>query len=180
MEGIVAQRYAASLFEVGVEQNCLDTLLEEMTGLNQIFSENEELLKLLHTPTISKEEKIKMLENIFGGKVSQYVLNFLKIMTEKDRIGQFFGVYRQFRQLYNEKNNIQEITAITAIPLSGALFDKLKEKLEQVTGKQVILQNQVDASILGGVIIKMQNDQIDASVKARLEDLKQHISAIIA
>ena len=121
-----------------------------------------------------------MVEDIFGGKVSQYVLNFLKIMTEKDCMDQFFGVYSQFRQLYNEKNNIQEITAVTAIPLQGPLFDKLKEKLEQVTGKQVILSNQVDPSILGGVIIQMQNDQIDASVKARLEDLKQHISAIIA
>lgn len=68
---------------------------------------------------------------------------------------------------------------MTAIPLQGPLFDKLKEKLEQVTGKQVILTNQVDPSILGGVIIRMQDDQVDASVKTRLEDLKQHISAII-
>ncbi|PWL57215.1 MAG: F0F1 ATP synthase subunit delta [Oscillospiraceae bacterium] len=180
MEGIVAQRYAASLFEVGVEQNCLDSFLEEMTALNEVFTQNEELVKLLHTPTVSKEEKLELVENIFGGKVSQYVLNFLKIMTEKGRMDQIFGVYNQFKLLYNEEKNIQEITAVTAIPLQGPLFDKLKEKLEQVTGKQVILTNQVDPSILGGVIIRMQDDQVDASVKTRLEDLKQHISAIIA
>ena len=174
MEGIVAQRYAASLFEVGVEQNCLDSFLEEMTALNEVFTQNEELVKLLHTPTVSKEEKLEL------GKVSQYVLNFLKIMTEKGRMDQIFGVYNQFKLLYNKEKNIQEITAVTAIPLQGPLFDKLKEKLEQVTGKQVILTNQVDPSILGGVIIRMQDDQVDASVKTRLEDLKQHISAIIA
>ena len=89
-------------------------------------------------------------------------------------------MYNQFKLLYNKEKNIQEITAVTAIPLQGPLFDKLKEKLEQVTGKQVILTNQVDPSILGGVIIRMQDDQVDASVKTRLEDLKQHISAIIA
>ena len=68
MEGIVAQRYAASLFEVGVEQNCLDSFLEEMTALNEVFTQNEELVKLLHTPTVSKEEKLELVENIFGAK----------------------------------------------------------------------------------------------------------------
>lgn len=180
MEGLVATRYAKSLFEVGVEEKCLDTLLDEMMSLKTIFSENADMLKLLGTPVLPSEEKLKILGELFEGRVSVYVLNFLKILTEKHRIASFDDIAEQFRLLYNKKNNIQEVVAITAIPLSEGLFTKLKLKLEQITGKTVVLENRVAPDIMGGIIIKMENDQIDASVKNRIEELKQHISAIIA
>lgn len=180
MEELVAIRYATSLFEVGTEENCLDALLEETEALRDLFSQSDELLRVLGTPVVTSEEKTSLIDNALGNKVSKYMLNFLKILTEKHRIMQFEGIAKQFRLLYNQKNNIQDVVAVTAVPLSDKLSEKLKTKLEQITGKTIILDNKVNAEIMGGIILNMQGDQIDASVKGRIDELRQHISAIIA
>jgi|O1111metagenome_2_1110795.scaffolds.fasta_scaffold06315_2 F-type H+-transporting ATPase subunit delta len=180
MEGVAAQRYAASLFEVGVEENCLDTLWEELSALNDIFCQNPEFLKLLAAPILAHEEKARIIGSTFEGKVSVYALNFVRILADKGRIAQFSQVVAAFQKLYNKHNNIQDVTAVTAVPLKPELALKLQKRLEELTGKRIVLQNQVDPAILGGVVLKLDNDLIDDSVRARLEGLKKQLSATIA
>lgn len=181
MEGIIAQRYAQSLFELGAEFNIEEEILLNIRDINNIFSENEEFTSILSVPTITKEEKVQMLDKVFGNNaVNIYTLNFLKILAEKGRLNHFSEIVSFYGKLYNRKNNIKEVIAITAIPLNENMHNKLKSKLEDITGKKIVLHNNVDTSILGGIILKMDDDQLDGSVKGRLDKLKSSLNSQIA
>ncbi|MEG1621293.1 MAG: ATP synthase F1 subunit delta, partial [Oscillospiraceae bacterium] len=168
MEGIVAKRYALSLFDVAIEFNIQDEILSDIKAIKEIFLQNQDFFKIMTIPTITKGEKIKLLDNVFGDKINLYVLNFLKILVEKGRINHFNEIVTSFNKIYNTKNNIKEVVAITAIPLNDNLLLKLKSKLEEITGKKIVLFNEVDKSIMGGVVLKMEDDQLDGSIKGRL------------
>ncbi len=176
MEGIIAQRYAVSLFEVAKEEHIQDEILENIKFLQGIFKENYDFFRLMNIPTVPKEEKISLIDNVFNGNINIYVLNFLKILAEKGRINYFFEIASFFKKLYNKENNIKEVVAVTAVPLNENLKSKLINKLQEITGKRIIMQNETDASILGGVILKMEDDQFDGSVKGRLDNLKSVLS----
>lgn len=177
MEGIIAQRYAVSLFEVAQEFKITDEILEDLKSLKTVFRENEDFFKLLNIPTLSKEEKVSMLDKVFEGRINVYMLNFLKILCEKGRIPHFYEIASYYTKLYNKENNIKEVLAITAVPLSENLKTKLINKLAEITGSRILLENKVDPKILGGVVIKMDDNQFDSSVKGRLERLKSSLNA---
>ena len=180
MESLVAQRYAASLFEVGVEENCLEQLWQEISWLGELFSQNPQFLKLLAAPTLTQSEREQIIKSTLEGQLSAYAFNFVHILADKGRIASFSHIVTEFRKLYNKHNNIQDVVAITAVPLDERLANKLRLRLEELTGKTVVLENQVDASILGGVVLKIDNDLVDDSVRSRIEGLKKQLSAVIA
>jgi len=180
MNKLAAQRYAVSFFELANEENCLLECFDEIMSIGNIFSQNADLVKLLASPSVAKPEKASIIDSIFGGRISQYTLNFIKLLTDKGRIDCYSGIAEHFKQLYNEQKNIQEVTAITAVPLSDSLKQKLAAKLENITGKTIVLENKVDTGVLGGIMLKMANEQLDSTVKSRLDGLRHQISAIIA
>ena len=180
MEGIIAQRYAVSLFEVAKEEKIQDEILENVKFLEEIFKENNDFFRLMNIPTVAKEEKIQLIDKVFEGNINLYVLNFLKILAEKGRTNYFFEMASYFKKLYNKENNIKEAVAVTAIPLNDNLKTKLINKLQEITGKRIVMTNEVDPSILGGIVLKMEDDQLDGSVKGRLDKLKSALSSQIA
>lgn len=180
MEGIIAQRYAVSLFEVSQEFNIQNEILNDVKVVKQIFDDNSEFYKILCVPTINKSEKETLLNNIFNERLNIYTLNFLKILSDKGRINCYDEITSYFIKLYNDKNNIKEIVAVTAIPLSDDLAAKLKTKLCEITGKTIVLKNEVDKSLIGGVMLKIDDNQFDGTVKGRLNSLKKALSSQIA
>lgn len=121
-----------------------------------------------------------MIEKVFANQLSTSTFNFLKILVDKSRVAAFPQIADEFKNLLNAARNIKEVTAITASPLSEDLKAALIEKLQAITGSEIVLNHLVDSSLIGGILIKIGNEQIDGSVKSRLEGLKQDISAIIA
>ena len=97
----------------------------------------------------------------------------MKFLAENGTIAEFPGCADEFRRRYNKDHNIEEITAVTAIPLSEELFSQLKVKLESVTGKTVLLQNKVDASVLGGVRLEMEGTQLEGTVANQLASIRR-------
>ncbi len=112
--------------------------------------------------------------------IDGFLLNFLMLITEKRRIGLLYEMAESYKQQYYFEEGICEVTAITASPMDADLIEKLKEKMCSVTGKKVVLQTRVDPSILGGIVVKVDNKQIDTSVKTRLEELAQKLTQTIA
>jgi len=180
MAKLVASRYANALFEVGVSEETTGALSDELKVIVDLFNENEDFLKILKAPLISKEEKIALVGKIYEDKVSLEMMNFLKVLIDKDRIGIIDEIFTEFNFLINESNNILEAVAITALPMSQKDLNNLKAKLSQSKGKNIMLTNEVDKSIIGGVLVKMGNEEIDGTVKTRLEKLKDQLSQIIA
>ena len=104
MAGMVEQTYAEAVFKLGEEQNCLDTLCNEIFDVADILGDNTDFLKLLSSPTIPLDEKKSAIERVFKGKVSDYTLNFLFVITEKNRSSYIRGIADRLKALYSNHN----------------------------------------------------------------------------
>ncbi|MDR0197751.1 MAG: ATP synthase F1 subunit delta [Oscillospiraceae bacterium] len=185
MPASIEKTYADALFSLIAEENetdrsVFDDALKELQVVDGLLSEVPDFLKLLGTPTVPKESKLKIVGDAFEGRVSGYVYNFLRVLTVKGRMSRFKGVYRAFRELYNERFAIAEVTVTTRAALSDALRSKITSRMAQITGKSVVLKEKVEPAIIGGIVLDYGNTRMDGSVKTRLAELKKDISGIIA
>lgn len=179
MSGSFEYNYAIALFELSVEDNCLERVYEEFLSVTQIFEENPDFVKFLNLPTVEWEEKEQIISKAFGESLCSIMFNFLNVTAKKGRISSITAIFSEFKTLYNEKMNILEVTATTAIPLSDTLKEKLIEKLSSVSGKNIVLKECVDSKIIGGIVLKYNNTEIHASVRDKLEKLKAQINSIV-
>ena len=164
----VATVYAQALYSLTKDENCSEEVLQELAVLNGSFENEAKFLHLLSAPNLSKEERCGILDQSFRGKVHPYVLNFLKILTEKGYMRRFSDCCKAFRQLYNEDHGILEVFAYTAIPLTEDQEERLSQKLQAVTGKTIDLNNRVDPGCLGGVRLDYDGKRVDDTVAHRL------------
>lgn len=172
--------YAAALFELCCENDCLEEVYDEMRQTVEIFDNNKEYLNLLSSPLISEADKHEILNKTFGGKTSDLLLDFLCVLSDKGRAKAFDGIYSEFKTMYNKQMNILEVKVTAYEKMSETVKEKLVNKLASVTGKKIILNERIDKSILGGIIVKYENTEIDSSVKGKLDKLKKQIDTTIA
>ena len=164
--------YGEALYGLARDEGMAKAILEELSVLKESFLREPAFLQLLSTPNLSKQERCGVVDDCFQGKVHPYVLNFLKILTEKGYIRHFSDCCTSYRQLYNQDNGILPVTAVTAVPLNEAQTGKLTEKLAQITGKSIDLVNRVDASVLGGMRLDYDGKRLDDTVAHRLEAVR--------
>ena len=180
MTTVVSERYALSLYEVAKAENIAPEMYEALQTVSDLFETYPDYLKVLTTPSIGLPDKQKTVRAVFEGRVHPYLLNFLLLLTEKRRIGLIHEMAEAYRDLYYLEAGICAVTAVTAIPLDEVQMEKLKNKMAGVTGKQIVLKNQVDPSVLGGVLVRVENKQIDDTIKNRLNELTTRLGQIIA
>lgn len=180
MIDIIANRYAEALFQLSEDENITKEIYNELHNVVETVKNNKDLDNVLKSPLVAKIEKVKLIESLFNNKINNNLKNFLKILVEKGRISSLKSIELTFKQLLNDKNNIIEGTAISAIPLTDKKVKELEEKLSKKYNKNVTLENKVDQSILGGVLVRLGNTQIDGSVKTRLDNIKDQLSQVIS
>lgn len=179
MEQTVAQKYAQPMFSIAQEENCEQQILDELRFVNEIFQTYPSFLRILESPVSSETEKAKIIDDTFGGKLNQYTINLLKILCDRSRISNFNEICNCYEDLYYLEHNILAVTAVTAVELSVSMEEKLKAKLAQVTGKNIILKKVIDRNILGGIMLKTESQQIDGTVKTRLNIIADRINKAI-
>ena len=167
------QSYAAGLYVLGQEEQITDELMQELSVLEETVGKDEAYISLLSTPALSKEERCALLDQAFRDKVHIYVLNFMKILTEKGYIRHFSGCCRAFRQQYNDDRGILSVRVVSAAVLTGPQKQRLKETLEKRTGKTVELQFSIDPHVLGGVRLDYDGVRIDGTVRSRLDEVRK-------
>ena len=168
----IANNYGLALYELARDEGCQEQILRELGVLCEAFSGEPAFLQLLSTPSIPKAERCQILDDSFRGSIHPYVLNFMKILTERGYMRQFSGCCQVFRQQYNQDNNILPVTAVTALPLTAELREKLTAKLSAVTGKKIELDCRVEPDALGGVRLDFDGKQVDGTVRRRLDDIR--------
>lgn len=171
----LVQGYAAALFQVARAEEALDQVEEELTRFKISLESNAEVKEFLSNLRISPEGKKSALNQIFGQKVSTLTLSWINLVIDQGRQRRFPAIIEAFFALAQESR--QKVTAevITPVALSDDLIQRLEKELSRVSKKQVFLKPMIDESILGGVIVKMENKIIDGSVKHRLEEIKQEM-----
>ena len=167
----IATTYAQALYSLVKEEGGEKIVLEQMNVLCEIFSQEPDYLRLLSAPNISKEARCAILDDSFRGKVHPYLLNFIKILTEKGYIRYFSDCCHAYRQQYNEENGILPVCAVSAVPLDETQKEKLIAKLEKITGRTVELTNRTDPSCLGGVRLDYDGKRVDGTIKNRLDTI---------
>ncbi len=171
MAELVSRRYALALFEAGSELDKIDAFKDELTLLKNIFTSEERLLDILGHPRISKSEKKDLVDKILKGKVSQEVLNFIYILIDKRRESNILDIEEEYERLYNKHKNIVKVVAKTAVPMEDDAKMKLVNVLGEKLEKKIELTNLVDKSIMGGVLLKIEDKLIDGSLKGQLESI---------
>lgn len=171
--------YGDALFELALEKNELDSIAEQVNLLVQAFAENPELLKLLNHPKISKEEKISVIEAIFKGRFSDDMVGFLVIVTEKDRSTGLDAMLRYFQARVREYKKIGVVVITSAIELTDVQKKRIEEKLLQLTSYESFeAEYRVDASLIGGMIIRIGDRVVDASIRTKLDDMTKKLRKI--
>lgn len=172
----VAALYANSMYALSEQEGITDRVSKDFALIGEVLERHAQYAVLLDAPTVPVYEKCALLSQAFAQNLHPYTLNFLKILAEHKKMQSFASVRRMYIEKYNADRGIEEAVAITAMPLSPALCEKLTKKLSEMTGKKIVLENKVDASILGGITVRMANTQLDASVRTRLDQLFAQIT----
>ena len=180
MAGSVEKIYAKALLEIAAEDGSAKELNEELTALSGIASANPELIQVLCAPTITDGEKLSIIENVFKGRVCDIIYNFLCVITEKNRFGYLPQIAEEFKDGYYEMSGIAEVTVTTVIPLKDDARAKLSKKLAAMYGKEIIMKEKIDPSIIGGMIVTYGDNMLDGSVKTKLDKMHGQIKGMIA
>lgn len=179
MAELVSNTYSLALFDVGVEENRLDDLYDEIIFLRRTFKEYPEFYELIRTPKVSNPDKKKIVDNVFGEKLSKEIVNFLKIIIDKRRTSFILEITEDFEKKYYDYKGIVKAKAFTSMPLDEAQIKKLEQKLSLKTNKTVQIENCIDKTLIGGVMIKFNDVVIDGTIKGKLESLEKNLNEII-
>jgi len=176
MVELVAKNYARALFDLAIDENKVEEIGEEVEAVAKILESDKSFYEFFVTPLVSKREKLDLIEKAFGGRVSKNTENFFKVLIENGRGNEFLGISSQYNKMQLEYFNMIEAVAFTVQPITELQRKALVEKLEKETGKKVILKNTIDKSLLGGMLIKIGEKEIDGTVLNRLKNLQAAIT----
>ena len=165
--------YGEALYELACSEGLDKAILDELRVLDESFHQEPGFVKLLCSHSVSKQERCQVLDDSFRGKVNQYLLNFLKILTEKGYMHHFTHCCEAYTRHYNEDHNILSVRAVTAVPLTEKQAQALTQKLTRMTGKTILLDNRVDATCLGGVRLDYDGRRLDDTICHRMESIRE-------
>lgn len=179
MAKLVSKTYSEALFEVALEEEKIDLFLQELEFIIETFKTYPEFHELFKSPLVKVNEKKEVLNQVFGDKLSKEMTNFLKIILDKSRAHYIEPIKWEYERMVNRHKGIVKAVATTAIPLSDEEKMNLQNKLSNLTGKNIKLINEIDRSLLGGVLVRIEDKVIDGTIKGRLDDMKESLSKII-
>ena len=165
--------YGQGLYALAKEEALEDSILRELDLLRAAFAEQPDFLKLLRSPNVAKQERLDIIDSSFRDKVHGYVLNFMKLLTEKGYIAYFSDCCDAYQAQYNADKGILRVQAVSAIALTDNQKAQLTEKLTAITGKTIQLNCKVDKSVLGGVRLNYSGVQVDGTVQSRLQAVEK-------
>ena len=168
----VASRYAKSLIDLAQEKGVLEQVHADMQLFAKTVKENRDFKLFLGNPIINHGKKLSVLKSLFTGKVNDMTLRFFLLITEKNREAVLDGVATEFIRQYNALKGIEKAQVTTAVPLTPESRAQLNQKVVQLTGKSIQLEEKVDPAIIGGFLLRVGDKQVDDTIRTSLRALK--------
>jgi len=175
-EVTIAYRYTKPLLDLALEKGIAEEVNNDMLLLRDACDTSFELKSILRNPAIRGYKKLAILKAIFREKVQPLTLSLFDVIDRRNREGILYTLSVEFTHLYKKHKGIEEITVISAVPLTDSARQSLIDKLVAQLGKQVEVTEQVDASLIGGMMIKIGNSLIDNSIRSELKRLEMNFS----
>jgi F-type H+-transporting ATPase subunit delta len=171
----IAQVYARSLFEVAKDRGRLDEVREQLGQVADALDTSHELQLFFFSPYFSTEEKKEGLGRAIQG-ADELVQNFLELLVEKHRMPAVFRIRRAFDALWREENKLLPVTITSAVELDERTVRSIGDEIGKQTGRRIELTTKVDPSVLGGLVVRVGNSILDASIRNRLENLRRSVA----
>ena len=171
----VAKKYSTALFNLVSQKGLVDSAFEQFEQLDNLIKSDDTLLQFLLAPHILDQDKIKVVREVFAPRLEPLFLEFLLVLIEKHRIGFLHDIIEEFRERVAAARGIIVARVITAVPMDDTMRTGLIAKLTDKTGKTIELDEKVDPTILGGMIVILGDQIIDGSVRHSLSLLKDEL-----
>jgi F-type H+-transporting ATPase subunit delta len=175
----LGQVYARSLFQVAKEHSVLDEIQEQLALWADALGENKDLQTFFFSPRFSTAEKKDAIRKIIDGGDERF-LNFLELLAERHRLPATFRIRREFDDLWREEHKLLSVEVTSAIELDESLVSSIGARIEERTGRRIELTSRVDPDIIGGLVLRVGNKILDASVHGRLERLRRQLTRAAA
>ena len=167
--------YGSALYQAAKETGIEEQVRDEGRELMSIFKNEPQFYALFIDPTISAEEKKTALKNVFEGRISEQLLNFLYVLEDKGRARHFEAIMREYCRLLDEEEGVAAGTIYSVEPLSSEQLEKFQQETGRLINEKVKLDNITDPELIGGVRILVNGKLIDASLRKRLDNMKESI-----
>lgn len=179
MAKLAAEVYGEALFDLAVESNSIDAWAEQIKTTRLAFSENPEFLELLTHPKITKEEKLSVVEAVFKGRVDDAVTGLLTVIVEKSRCSEIPAIFENFLEKVREYRKIGVAKVVSATELSAEQKKRIEEKLlSQTAYESFDMQYSTDPALIGGMVIRIGDRVVDASIKSKIERMAASLSKL--
>jgi F-type H+-transporting ATPase subunit delta len=176
IEGSLSRRYSKAIFQLACEAGEEEQIGREIEQFLAVYN-NSDLQKVLTNPAFDTDTRKKILTQVTQSQqLSALAVKFLSLLLERDRLVQLAGIVSRYRRLLNEAKGRVEAKVVSASGLEAMMVDRLREKLRAISGKDVVLQEGTDPTLLGGLLIELEGKVYDGSVRTQLEKMKQRIA----
>ena len=169
-------RYAKALLDLSLERGEIERTYTDMALLAEVTQQNRGLRSMLNSPVIDIKKKIAVIQQIFKGEFSDLTMKYVELIIRKRRESHLDQISKSFTELYLEHKNIRKAEVTSVIPLTDSLKKQLIDLLTQQTGAQIQLTEKVDPTLLGGLVIKLENTLFDDSIRKKLQNLRREFS----
>lgn len=168
-------RYAKAFFSLAKEKNMLDILKTDVVLVNSVCLNSPDFMLFLDSPVVKTSKKIELIESVFNKKIHALTLQFLTLITKNKREIHIPGICRNFIELTKKEQNIRSVKLITAAKISTASVKRITQLLGKELKATVELSTLVDPDILGGLVLRVDDIQYDASVASQLKKINQKL-----
>ena len=172
----IGRVYGDALFGVAKEEGKLDEVREQLGQFADTLDGDRELQVFFFSPYFSSSEKRDGIGRAISG-AEPALVNFLELLAEKHRMPAIFRIRRHYEELWAEENKRLEVRVTAAVPLDDAVVKRVGDEIERKTNRKVDLSSEVDPEIIGGLVLRVGNMVLDASLKAKLERLRKEVAA---
>jgi F-type H+-transporting ATPase subunit delta len=176
IEGSLSRRYTKALFELAKENGQEEAIAGEIEQFLRIYSDSR-LQTVLNNPAFELDSRRKILVQVARSlQLTPVSVHFLSILLERDRLTYLPSIVAVFRHMLNEAKNRIEAKVVASTPLEPAMLDRLISALHRISGKEIVLHEEADPAVIGGLILEVEGKIYDGSVRTQLENMKQRIA----
>lgn len=172
----VSKEYGRALYDIAAEEGKEDIYLSQCRQIADILGAEPDYIRLLCSVNISANERIALLSECFFGRCEEYLYSFMCLLTERGHASEMLGCFSEFEQIYNAAHSIVRAHVTSAVALSSEQREALLARLESYSGKRVVLDERVDAALIGGVRVEIDGELFESSVRSRIDSLRAQLS----
>ena len=173
----IAKRYAVALFDAAAGQEIAEQVNDDVVAFSRLLDTNADFRGYLASPQVLTEDKQRLIAECLGDRAAGLFVRFLLLLIEKKRLEHFGEIADAYVHLFEQLQGILEVKVVTAVELDSDLEQKTIEKLERETGKTVRLVRSVDPGVIGGMILVLNDQIIDGSIRHQLEELRRSLGS---